>query len=352
MSQQRPDDRPNRLSTGLVAQWRSRLGSQIGARAPDPPFQRRGVDGMADYNPLVELSADEPDEFGAMMYARTLSKVTTYCALHTPLRLERTSELVRDRPYENLVVLVSSLRGHTTVRQGTRDFAYLPGQLVFVNFAVPYSHYCDSVTDPMGLIIPIDLLGRQRHTAERARRPVASHTLLSRAAAGFVTRFAVDTAISAAPAPPLDTELAAVDLITAALAELNFDSYRLEDNALFVHEAAMDLIERHHRDPEFSPDVIAEELHLSRRQVYRNFEKAGESVAGLIAARRVETAREMLALDPDLSIGEVAVAAGFPTVATFRNRFRSHYGVGPREFRKLVEEGGVDPDGPLGAGDR
>ncbi|AZG48626.1 Transcriptional activator NphR [Gordonia insulae] len=297
---------------------------------------------MADYNPLVDLTVDRPADFGAMMYSRSLEKLTTYCAIHTPFRLDRTPELVRERPYDNLVVLVSTLRGHTTVQQGTRDFAYLPGQLVFVNFAVPYSHYCDSVTDPMGVIIPIDLLGRQRHTAERARRPVASHTLLSRAAAGFVTRFAVDTAISSAPAPPVDTELAAVDLITAALAELNFENYRLEDNALFVHEAAVDLIDRHHRDPDFSPDVIASELHLSRRQVYRNFERTGESVAGLIAARRAETARELLMLNPGLAVGDVAAAAGFPSVATFRNRFRAHYGMGPREFRKLAADGAVD----------
>lgn len=330
-------DRPStRLTCDLVSEWTTRLEAYAGASPPTPPIGRFGADGMTQYNALVELSAADPENFGAMMYRRTLSKLTTYCAIHTPILLERTPQLVRARPYECVVVHVSSMPGHMTVRQGARYVAYLPGQLVFVNLAVPYSLYCESVIDPTGIIIPIEMLGRLRKTAELTERTGASSTLLARAAAGFVTRFAADTALSSAPAPPVDTELAAVDLIAAALAELNVERYRLEDNTLFVHEAALDLIERHHRDPDFSPDVIAEELHVSRRQIYRHFENAGQSVAGLIAARRARSARELLEANPALSISEVAAACGFPSVATFRNRFRQHYGIGPRDYRKSV----------------
>lgn len=337
--------RVTRLNSRLIGQWRSRISAQTGSQPPAPPIQRFGPGGIDDYNPFVKLTTDQPENFGAMMYSRSLTKLSTFCAIHTPFHLERSPDLVHEQPFDSLAVAVSSLRGHITVQQGARDFAYLPGQLVFVNFAVPYRQSCDSVTDPMGIFIPIDLLGRQRHAVERPRRPVGSNTydtLLSRAAAGFITRFATETAISDAPPPPVDTELAAVDLITAALAELNFEHHPLVDNALFVHEAALDLIERYHRDPTFSPDVIAQQLHLSLRQVYRSFEKTGESLAGLIASRRVQTACELLALDVDLSIGQIAHAAGFPSAPTFRNRFRAHYGIGPQEYRKLLAHGIID----------
>ncbi|MDL9937705.1 helix-turn-helix domain-containing protein [Gordonia sp. ABSL1-1] len=338
-----PEQVQRRLTPDLVNQWRGRLGARVGGQAGDPHMRWSGVDGMATYNPLVELSADRPAEFGAMMYTRTLTKCSTYSTLHTPFRLERTPALVRERPYDHLIVLVNTLRGYSAVQQGPQKHTYRPGQLVFVNLAVPYRHHCDAVSDPVGMVIPLDLLGRQRHVAERARRPVGSDTVLSRAAAAFVTRFAIDTAIAGRPAPPVDTELAAIDLITAALAEVQSDSrHRLADDSLFIQEAARDLIERHHRDPDFAPDTVAAHLHVSRRQIYRNFEKAGESLAALIASRRAETARELLISQPGLSIAEIAQAAGFPGAATFRNRFRAQYGVGPREYRKLVQAG-MDP---------
>ncbi|MDY6811614.1 MAG: helix-turn-helix domain-containing protein [Actinomycetota bacterium] len=128
-------------------------------------------------------------------------------------------------------------------------------------------------------------------------------------------------------------------MIRGALGELDYRRYHLPDNPLFVREAAIDLINRNHRDPAFTPDTIARSLHISRRQLYRHFENADESVSDVIASQRLQTACSFLTNRPDLTLAQVAAMSGFPSAATFRNRFRARYGVGPREYRSGSEAG-------------
>lgn len=325
-----------RLAPRSVAEWEARLG--VGS-APTRlrPDRFTGSAGTTTYSPTVDVRVAEPDSFHAMRFAQSLSSISTYCALQPAMVLERTAARVRMDPSDALLVSVSGMRGQSIIRQGGRESTYGPGDLVFVNNAAPYSIVSTAVSDPSGMLIPFSRLGKHRHVAERLQRPVAANTPLARAAAVFVRRFAAETsALKSASAAGNVSEQAAVDLLVAALSELEGSPAAMEDNALFVQEAAADLIDRHHRDASFSPDVIAEHLHLSRRQLYRYFESCDNSLASRIADRRLQTAHEMLVQSPMASISSIAFTSGFPTVATFRNRFKSRYGVGPVEYRHRV----------------
>lgn len=322
-----------RLTPRAVAEWEARLGV-AGAAARTRPRRFTGVSGSVAYSPTVDVRVADLEAFHAMRFAQSLSSIATYCALQPALVLERTAERVVAEPSETLLVSVSGMRGQSIVRQGGREFSYGPGDLVFISNAAPYSIVSSAVSDPSGVQIPFSRLGKHRHVAERLQRPVAANTPLARAASVFVRRFAVETsALGTASPVGAVSEQAAVDLIVAALSEIDGASSGLEDNALFVQEAARDLIERHHRDATFTPDSIAEHLHLSRRQLYRYFEGCEHSLAGQIADRRLQSAHEALLANASASITSVALASGFPTVATFRNRFKSRYGVGPVEYR-------------------
>ncbi|WP_051198735.1 helix-turn-helix domain-containing protein [Gordonia shandongensis] len=272
-----------------------------------------------------------------MRFSRELSSMATFCALQPALAMERTPEAVRTEPMEALVVTVSGMRGNSIIRQAGHEYTYGPGELVFVNNCVPYTLLSSAVADPSGLLIPMSRLGRHRQTVERMQRPIAANTPLSRAAAAFVRRFAAETSVlSTSTTPPSSAEQAAVDLVLAALAELDGSPVAMEDNTLFIRELAADLIERHHRNASFSPDSIAEHMHLSRRQLYRYFESSEKSLAGRIADRRLDTAVETLVGHPAMSVSAVAAASGFPTVATFRNRFKARFGIGPVEYRQRL----------------
>lgn len=321
------------LTPRLVAAWQSRLG--VDPRHLARPTHFAGAAGARDWWGGVDVVPQEGDRFRGVWFGRELSMTSAFCSLHSAVLAERTAAHVNSDRYEALLVTVSSMPGRTLLRQSGNGYEYAAGDLVFVSTTIPFTQSASAVSDPAGLSIPLGLLGKHRLFAERPRRPISRATPLSRAAAGFVRRFAADTAASVLPAPSADAELAAIDLLTAALSELTpGDSYRLQDDSLFNHQAALDLISRRHRDPGFTPDSIAAELHVSRRQLYRLFENTDESLATRIADRRVETACEMLVGNPWLPIGSVSAASGFRSVATFRNRFKARHGVGPVEYRE------------------
>ncbi|UKO92350.1 AraC family transcriptional regulator [Gordonia amicalis] len=322
---------PLPLPEQMIETWERRVGVHRSMIQPEP-IRLSGPEGMRHYGQHVEVHTDDPDSFDSLMYVRQLSMIGTFCSLHTPVQVSRNPRLIDEQPSEDLVIGVHTLEGRHFIRQGSRDFAYGAGQLAFVSNASPYLERTFEINDPAGLVIPLELLGNQRRIAERARRPVASHTLLARATASFILQFASDTAVGVSEPDP-DTEMAAIELVRAALGQLDYDNRQITDNALFVREAVSDLIERHHRDPSFTPNTIARYLHISRRQLYRHFEDTEDSLAARIADRRLKTACELLRTRPDLAVSEVARISGFPSSPTMRNRFRAELGLGPSEYR-------------------
>ncbi|WP_442349500.1 helix-turn-helix domain-containing protein [Gordonia sp. (in: high G+C Gram-positive bacteria)] len=328
------------LTPRIVAAWEARLGVDRQRRVRPSHFA--GASGMREWWGGVDIIANDPDSFRAVRFDRELSMTSAFCSVHSAVRAERTTELVNAVPFETLLVTVTSMRGRTAIHQCGREYEYAASDLAFIAATRPFVQTVSAVSDPSGLAIPLALLGKHRCLAEQPRRPITKRTPLARAAAGFVRRFAADAAASDAPPPSSDAELAAIDLVTAALSELiSGDTYRLQDDVLFNQQAALDLIARRHRDAGFTPDAIAAELHLSRRQLYRLFEDADQSLATTIADARVQTACEILVANPWLPVGNVAAASGFRSVATFRNRFKARFGLGPVEYRQRIVVGSV-----------
>ena len=60
--------------------------------------------------------------------------------------------------------------------------------------------------------------------------------------------------------------------------------------------------------------------------------ETGDSLAGWIARRRVEQARVLLE-DSDLTVTQVAHAAGFGSTEALRRHFLNHTGTTPRSYR-------------------
>ncbi|MBN0038886.1 AraC family transcriptional regulator [Cellulosimicrobium cellulans] len=92
------------------------------------------------------------------------------------------------------------------------------------------------------------------------------------------------------------------------------------------------LIEARHSDPGLDVVQIARELHTSRRQLYRHVPGTG-GVAAMLARRRVETARALLADRPDLSVAQVAARSGFTSASRLREHFVRWHGSTPSEYR-------------------
>ncbi|GAA0799849.1 GlxA family transcriptional regulator [Spirilliplanes yamanashiensis] len=77
----------------------------------------------------------------------------------------------------------------------------------------------------------------------------------------------------------------------------------------------------------------AAQAHMSPRTLERRFRaETGDSLAGWIARRRVERARVLLE-DSELTVTQVAHAAGFGSTEALRRHFLTHTGTTPRAYR-------------------
>jgi transcriptional regulator GlxA family with amidase domain len=80
-------------------------------------------------------------------------------------------------------------------------------------------------------------------------------------------------------------------------------------------------------------EQAAARAHMSPRTLVRRFRaETGDSLTGWIARRRVERARVLLE-DSDLSVTQVAHAAGFGSTEALRRHFLTHTGTTPRAYR-------------------
>ncbi|MFW0785860.1 helix-turn-helix transcriptional regulator [Gordonia sp. CPCC 206044] len=90
-------------------------------------------------------------------------------------------------------------------------------------------------------------------------------------------------------------------------------------------------------DPDLNAASIAAAHHVSIRTVYNAWTVTGRRLQDYIIDRRLDHAREMLRDQPHLSIATVAHRHGFVDATHFARRFRTRFGVSPREWRRRFE---------------
>lgn len=61
----------------------------------------------------------------------------------------------------------------------------------------------------------------------------------------------------------------------------------------------------------------------------------GENPSAYIQKIRLEKAQRMLQVEPNMSIGEIALKCGFEDFAYFSRVFKKKYGVMPSQYRRL-----------------
>ncbi|WP_424936758.1 MULTISPECIES: helix-turn-helix domain-containing protein [Bacteria] len=86
-------------------------------------------------------------------------------------------------------------------------------------------------------------------------------------------------------------------------------------------ERATDIIEANHRDPDFTVRALFRGMAISETHLHHLFSLLGTTPRQAIEARRVATARSLLALTPRRgpgALGDIAVRAGFRTVRTMQ----------------------------------
>lgn len=110
---------------------------------------------------------------------------------------------------------------------------------------------------------------------------------------------------------------------------------------------ALDYI-REHAGNTIYVEEIARVVGVSRRLLELKFRRTiGSSIYAEVQRRHFERAIELMA-DPDLTLGEIAYAAGFPSAQVFSSSFRQRFNEAPSAYRERL----LGPAAPAAPGPR
>lgn len=94
---------------------------------------------------------------------------------------------------------------------------------------------------------------------------------------------------------------------------------------------------RLHIHEQHNLDSLAQQVMMSRRTLTRHFMKAtGSSVAEWLITERLRRSQELLE-SSHLPVERIAEQVGFLSPVTWRQHFKSHFGVSPAEWRKTFQ---------------
>ncbi len=132
-----------------------------------------------------------------------------------------------------------------------------------------------------------------------------------------------------------------LDLLALAVTE-PVDALQSRESAVrrAHHRRIIRAIETHIANSALGPRLLSEELGLSERYIQKMFHERGETLSGVIRARRIATAQRRL-LDPirrSSSIAAIGFSVGFQDPAYFSRAFKLETGLSPSAFRERENE--------------
>lgn len=120
-------------------------------------------------------------------------------------------------------------------------------------------------------------------------------------------------------------------------------SVRLEPSAVEITpadqvfiEKVIDLVEKNLQNPDFSSEVLAQEMNMSNSTLYRKLKELTDfSTAEFIRSIRIKRAAQLLAYK-EKTVTEIAYEVGFNDVKHFRTVFQKYFGCAPTEYREKL----------------
>ena len=114
---------------------------------------------------------------------------------------------------------------------------------------------------------------------------------------------------------------------------VDFDA--LTTDELSQHIRSVIIRERLYLNAQFDRQAAIDYFHLSKERIGAAFSQGSEfpTIADFINHCRLEYAKELLAVSPDMTVDDIASASGFGTRRTFSRLFKERYSITPTEYR-------------------
>lgn len=287
------------------------------------------------YFPL-ELQFRDPIHFNGQLSRMSMGHVGMSRLTSDPLSYERRRAHIREAREEEYLI---TLPRATSVefRQLGREVRCDPGGFIIERGDEPYRFLYENPNDLFVLKV-----GRKA-LEERVRQPDRFCAKVFNATSGTAGLFAsmVDQAqskfadLGAAAGETVGRQL--LELLGLALDETVDAS---SSNLSAVRTAHISRVEKFIREnlknPNLSPDLIAESCGISKRYLHDLFKDVNGTVSQQIRDQRLIAARDRLTTAPGLPISEVSYRFGFSDQAQFSRLFKNKFGITPSAFKAEI----------------
>ena len=117
----------------------------------------------------------------------------------------------------------------------------------------------------------------------------------------------------------------------------------LSTDELSQHIRSVIIRERLYLNTQFDRQAAIDYFHLSKERIGAAFSKGSEfpTIADFINHCRLEYARELLVSSPEMTVDDIASAAGFGTRRTFSRLFKERYSITPTEYRNQSKDDNI-----------
>lgn len=230
---------------------------------------------------------------------------------------------------------VFQMRGSSQLEQGDNRALLGCGDIALIDASRPSDMIYHEDSRQLSLILPRQVLERGSHLSSIncATRLSASTPL-----AALANKLVLDTCQQEG------LEMQESEAVLDALASLLLPGISARDSAADPHERQfrkiIAFIDAHLGDEELCPELIAREVGVSVRGLYRMFSKRGLVVAQYIKHRRLDFCAENLrSADGEQKLSALCYAWGFSDSSYFSSAFKSRFGVSPGAYRKRYSQG-------------
>ncbi|MBA1203227.1 transcriptional regulator FeaR [Pseudomonas capeferrum] len=259
-------------------------------------------------------------QYGALRF----SQVDSRCA-----RLVRTPREVK-RSEVHKYFAVFQVEGTARMAQESLREVIEPGDVILIDSARPSQFEFGHGSRQVSLILPHDRVHQlMRFAPLDICRKIPAQSPVARLAQQMLLSSTQLESVS----------LAESEAVIDALVSLMRPALSGSDNNPDPHERilrkALQLIETNIADENLCPEMIARDIGVSMRGLYRVFAKNGLVVAQYIKNRRLDICAEVLrSPQSNLKLSALGFAWGFSNSSYFTTAFKQRFGLSPGEYRK------------------
>jgi len=286
-----------------------------------------------------EMAGKLSSDFGGYLETSSLETMHLAQVQSAPLNVYRRKTHI-GKVSDDFYLVKFQIEGAGIFSQRGREANLLPGDFVLASATEPYelqfpAHYGQAILAIPHHVLQAQLRDPEQYLGQRMAANQGSNGLLSQFVFSLLKR--ID---DFDPALLQRLEANILDLLVTSLSFNTPQSQRLDRSPRVEYiYRVKNFIYKHLKDPQLSPDMIAQAQGISTRYLHMLFKPEDTSVGRYIQLQRLEGCRNCLE-NPEMNAftaTEIAFQWGFNDASHFGRCFKAQFGISPSQHRKNAQ---------------